>query len=99
MNLKRLRWQVLAGTALAIGAATAVTGAIGFIGLLAPHLVRATAGHEPGRVLLPAALCGAVLLLAADIATRLMPFDAGIETRCADRTGRRAVLHPGWCCA
>lgn len=74
VNLKRLRWQVLAGTALAIGAATAVTGAIGFIGLLAPHLVRSTAGHEPGRVLLPAALCGAALLLAADIATRLMPF-------------------------
>jgi iron complex transport system permease protein len=74
VNLKRLRWQALAGTALAIGAATAVTGAIGFIGLLAPHLVRATSGHEPGRVLLPAALCGAALLLAADIATRLMPF-------------------------
>jgi iron complex transport system permease protein len=74
VDLRRLRWQVLAGTALAIGAATAVTGAIGFIGLLAPHLVRATSGHEPARVLLPSALCGAALLLAADVATRLMPF-------------------------
>lgn len=74
VDIRRLRWQALAGTALAIGAATAVTGAIGFIGLLAPHLVRATSGHEPARVLLPSALMGAALLLAADIATRLMPF-------------------------
>jgi iron complex transport system permease protein len=74
VDLRRLRWQVLAGTALAIGAGTAVTGAIGFIGLLAPHLVRACCGHEPARLLMPAALMGAMLLLAADIATRLMPF-------------------------
>jgi iron complex transport system permease protein len=74
VDLRRLRWRALAGTALAIGAGTAVTGAIGFIGLLAPHLVRAPAGHEPSRVLLPSALMGAALLLAADIATRLMPF-------------------------
>ncbi|MDR2216433.1 MAG: iron ABC transporter permease [Nevskiaceae bacterium] len=74
VDLRRLRWQALAGTALAVGAGTAVTGAIGFIGLLAPHLVRAPAGHEPSRVLLPSALMGAALLLAADIATRLLPF-------------------------
>src|SRR5262245_49758395 len=68
VDLARLRRRVLLGTALAVGAATAVTGAIGFIGLLAPHLVRARVGHEPGRVLWPAALCGALLLLAADVA-------------------------------
>ncbi len=73
VDLRRLRRQVLLGTALAVGAATAVTGTIGFIGLLAPHLVRASAGHEPRRVLLPAAVAGALLLLTADVVARLLP--------------------------
>ena len=63
----------LAGTALSVGAATAVTGAVGFIGLLAPHLVRPFVGHQPRQVLLPAAMVGAILLLTADVATRLIP--------------------------
>jgi iron complex transport system permease protein len=79
VDLKQLRRRVLLGTALAVGAATSVTGAIGFIGLLAPHLVRRTAGYEPRRVLWPAALCGAVLLLIADIFTRILPFDQELK--------------------
>lgn len=73
IDLKKLRWQVVVGTALAVGAATAVTGTIGFIGLLAPHLVRRSAGHSPRRTLLPAALMGALLLLVADVIARLLP--------------------------
>ena len=73
INLERTRLLGLFGTALAVGAATSVTGSIGFIGLLAPHLVRPFVGHQPSRVLLPSALFGAILLLAADIATRLIP--------------------------
>jgi iron complex transport system permease protein len=73
VDLKVLRWRVVAGTALAVGAATAVTGAIGFIGLLAPHLVRGSVGHSPRRTLLPAALMGALLLLLADVIARLLP--------------------------
>lgn len=72
-NLARTRLLALAGTALAVGAATAATGAVGFIGLLAPHLVRPFVGHQPSRVLLPAALFGAILLLLADVATRVIP--------------------------
>jgi iron complex transport system permease protein len=68
--MNRLRFTIIAGTALAVGAATSVTGAIGFIGLVAPHLVRPFAGHQPSRILLPASLGGALLLLAADIAVR-----------------------------
>jgi iron complex transport system permease protein len=79
VDLKGLRRRVLLGTALAVGAATSVTGTIGFIGLLAPHLVRRTVGHEPRRVLWPAMLCGAVLLLVADIATRALPFDQELK--------------------
>ncbi len=73
VNLSRTRFLALAGTALAVGSATAVCGAIGFIGLMAPHLVRPFVGHEPRRVLLPAAFVGAMLLLIADIAARLIP--------------------------
>ncbi len=73
IDLDRARLLALAGTALAVGAATSITGGIGFIGLLAPHLVRPFVGHQPSRVLLPSALFGAILLLVADIATRLIP--------------------------
>jgi iron complex transport system permease protein len=73
VNLERTRVMALLGVALAVGAATSVTGAIGFIGLVAPHLVRPLVGHQPSRTLLPSALLGAILLLAADIGTRLIP--------------------------
>jgi iron complex transport system permease protein len=79
VDLRKLRWRVLAGTALAVGAATSVTGAIGFIGLVAPHLVRPLVGHEPARILVPSALCGALLLLAADVTTRLLPIDQELK--------------------
>ena len=74
VDLNRLYWLALAGTALSVGAATSVTGAIGFIGLVAPHLVRPLMGYQPSRILLPAALAGACLMLAADIVTRLIPY-------------------------
>jgi iron complex transport system permease protein len=72
INLQQLRVLVVLGTALAVGATTSVTGAIGFIGLVAPHLVRPWVGHHPRRILIPAAALGALLLLSADIATRLI---------------------------
>jgi iron complex transport system permease protein len=72
IDLTRLRIAAIAGTALAVGAATSVTGAIGFIGLVAPHLARPFVGHQPSRILLPATLGGALLLLVADIAARLI---------------------------
>jgi iron complex transport system permease protein len=72
IDLDRLRVFAILGTALAVGAATSVTGAIGFIGLIAPHMVRPFVGHQPSRILLPAAALGALLLLSADIATRLV---------------------------
>jgi iron complex transport system permease protein len=73
VDLKRTRTMVVIGTALGVGAAVAVAGSIGFIGLVAPHLVRRWVGSDPARVCLPAALMGAALLIAADIAVRLIP--------------------------
>jgi len=72
VNLTTLAALVVAGTALSVGAITSVVGAIGFIGLVAPHLVRPFVDYAPRRVLLPATLAGALLLLCADIAARLV---------------------------
>jgi iron complex transport system permease protein len=70
---------VIAGVALGVGGAVAVSGAIGFIGLVAPHLMRPLIGHDPGRLLLPSALTGAALLLAADIGVRIIPSTTDIK--------------------
>jgi iron complex transport system permease protein len=72
IDLDRTRILTLLGVGLSVGAATSVTGSIGFIGLVAPHLVRPFVGHQPGRTLLPSALLGAALLICADIVTRLL---------------------------
>jgi len=72
-DLKRLRLTLVAGSALAIGGAVAVTGAIGFVGLVAPHLLRPLVSHRPGRLLLVSGFGGAIILLCADIAVRLLP--------------------------
>lgn len=72
-DLARVRMRLIAGTALSVGSAVAVTGMVGFVGLVAPHLVRRLAGGEPGRMLPLAGLAGAVLTLTADIGLRLLP--------------------------
>lgn len=72
IDLVRTRFAVVAGTALAVGAATAVTGIIGFVGLIVPHMLRPLARHRPGLLLPVSALGGAVMLLVADVALRLV---------------------------
>jgi iron complex transport system permease protein len=79
VDVGRLRLLVIVGVALGVGGAVAVTGTIGFIGLVAPHLVRPLIGHDPARLLVPSALTGAVLLLAADIAVRIIPSTTDIK--------------------
>lgn len=73
VDLGRLRGLVIAGSALSVGAVVAVSGTIGFVGLVVPHLLRRFVAHRPGRLLLPSALGGAALVLAADLALRLVP--------------------------
>jgi iron complex transport system permease protein len=73
VDVGRTRMMVVIGVALGVGAAVAVAGAVGFVGLVAPHLVRRAVGSDPARVLLPATLAGAALVLAADVAIRLGP--------------------------
>jgi len=79
VDVGRLRLFVIAGVALGVGGAVAVTGTIGFIGLVAPHLMRPLIGHDPARLLVPSALAGSALLLAADIAVRIIPSTSDIK--------------------
>jgi iron complex transport system permease protein len=79
VDVGRLRLLVIAGVAFGVGGAVAVSGTIGFIGLVAPHLVRPLIGHDPARLLIPSALTGAALLLAADIAVRIIPSTTDIK--------------------
>jgi iron complex transport system permease protein len=72
VSLDRVRLLAVAGTALAVGAGVAVAGAIGFVGLVVPHLLRPLVGHRPSRLLAASALGGAALLLAADVAVRVI---------------------------
>ncbi len=72
IDLGRTRLLIVAGTALSVGAATAVTGIIGFVGLLVPHVLRPFAGHRPGLLLPASMLGGAVFVLVADVGLRLL---------------------------
>lgn len=79
VTLARVRLLAVGGTALAVGAGVAVAGAIGFIGLIVPHLLRPLAGGLPSRLLPASALGGAALLLAADLAVRLIAPDRDLK--------------------
>ena len=73
VRLGRTRLLVVAGTGLVVGAGVAVTGVVGFVGLVVPHLLRPVFGHRPAALLVPSALGGAALVLAADSLVRLAP--------------------------
>lgn len=77
--LERTRWTLAAGVALAAGACVAVTGVIGFVGLVTPHVLRPLVGARPGALLGPSILGGAVIVLAADILVRLSPSAAEVK--------------------
>ncbi|MBL8589885.1 MAG: iron ABC transporter permease [Methylobacteriaceae bacterium] len=79
VDVARLRLITVAGVAIGVGAGVAVSGAIGFVGLVAPHLARALVGGDPARALVPSAVIGAALLTAADVAVRLIPATGEIK--------------------
>jgi iron complex transport system permease protein len=70
---RRLGAEVVALTAIAVGACVSVCGAIAFVGLIAPYAARSLTRGHPGRALLPAAAIGALLLVLADLLVRLAP--------------------------
>ncbi|TGD82736.1 FecCD family ABC transporter permease [Hymenobacter wooponensis] len=66
----RLKRQLIGLSTLAVGASVAVVGAIGFLGLIVPHLIRLVAGPDNRRVLAGSALGGAIVLVLADTLAR-----------------------------
>jgi iron complex transport system permease protein len=72
VDIQRTRIRLLLGTAIGVGGAVAVSGAIGFVGLIVPHLIRPLTDRSPSAILLPSAIGGAALLTFADLAVRLI---------------------------
>ncbi len=79
VDLRRLRIAVVTGAGLTAGAAVAIAGAIGFVGIVAPHLVRPFVAHDPARSLLPSALLAGIILVLADIAVRVLPTSSELK--------------------
>ncbi|GAN86648.1 iron ABC transporter permease [Komagataeibacter intermedius] len=72
-----MQTRIVLGAALSVGSCVAVSGAIGFVGLVVPHLLRPLTGYQPSRLLVPSALGGSLLLLGADMVVRVV--SAGTE--------------------
>ncbi|MET0545758.1 MAG: iron ABC transporter permease [Caulobacterales bacterium] len=73
LDLQRTRLFVTLGAGLAVGGAVSMAGIIGFVGIVAPHMVRPLVRHDPARTLIPAALLGAIMLTLSDLLIRLIP--------------------------
>jgi iron complex transport system permease protein len=76
---KRTRLLVIGGASLLAGASVATAGTIGFVGIVAPHVMRPFVGHDPQRLLVPSALFAGIVLLVADIAIRVLPFQQELK--------------------
>ena len=75
---RRIAFEIVALSSIAVGACVSVCGAIGFVGLIAPVVARRMVAGHPGRAMLPAGLIGAILLMLADLATRNVTLDHAI---------------------
>jgi len=78
-DLGRVRLLVIIGSALLTGAAVAVAGTIGFVGIIAPHLIRPFVRHDPADLVLPSAILAGLILVAADTALRVLPFSQELK--------------------
>lgn len=73
VHLTQTRMQIVLGTGIITGTAVSLAGAIGFVGIVAPHIVRPFVQFNPSRLLLPSALTGGLMLMLADIGVRILP--------------------------
>jgi iron complex transport system permease protein len=78
-DLAKTRLRIMLGVATGVGGAVAVSGAIGFVGLIVPHLVRPLTDRSPSAILVPSLLGGAALLTFADIGVRLIPTSSELK--------------------
>ena len=80
VRIHRLRWIALITASLITASAVAISGPIGFIGLICPHLARLIVGNDQRRLLPIAAALGAILLTVADAATRMLSRESAANT-------------------
>tara|TARA_R110002051_G_scaffold13717_1_gene45391 strand:+ start:9964 stop:10953 length:990 start_codon:yes stop_codon:yes gene_type:complete len=73
LNLQSQRILTVLGAGLATGGSVALAGAIGFVGIVAPHIIRPFVRHDPARSLIPSALLAGLILVIADIGVRILP--------------------------
>jgi len=73
INVTILQYLLILGIGLTVGASVAVTGIIGFVGLIIPHLMRPFTDERPSSLLIPSAIAGAILILLADSLIRVFP--------------------------
>lgn len=69
-SIQGQRALIIVGVACTVGASVSVSGNVGFVGLVVPHLMRPLVDGQPGRLLLPSALAGALMVLLADVAVQ-----------------------------
>ena len=79
LNISVSRALVVIGAGLTTGAAVSIAGAVGFVGIIAPHIVRPFVGYDPARTVLPSALLGGLILMLADCLARLVPTDQELK--------------------
>ncbi len=79
VSMKSVRFRLILGTALSVGAAVSICGSIGFVGLVVPHLIRPFVNYEPGKLLLPSAIGGAALILFADVLVRIISSETELK--------------------
>ena len=79
LDLQRQRLAVIIGAGFAAGGSVALAGAVGFVGIVAPHFIRRFVDHDPQRTLLPSALLGGWILLMADILVRVVPTNSELK--------------------
>ncbi len=78
VDVRRLRWELLALAAVLTALATSVAGVVGFVGLVVPHILRLVLGPDHRRLLPASMFGGAAFLVAADLASRLLPGGRGL---------------------
>jgi iron complex transport system permease protein len=79
IDVASVRGRVVLGVALATGAATAAAGAVAFVGMVVPHVLRRFYGYRPSQLILPSALGGAALVTAADVAIHIFVPDGQLH--------------------
>ena len=70
LRVQRSQLMIVTAAAMATGAGVAVAGVVGFVGLIAPHMVRLAVGPDHRKLMPASAIAGAILVLGADLAAR-----------------------------